>query len=167
MPGRVALREGPQVVLAHDPPCHGAAIAWPGVGHHQPGRGLSSTTNATPSTETLARFVRSNLCSRRREQSVLARDMAVSPLLLSSPDEGTCLLGLCNKQYRAAGHTNPGKRLEISCHKPGIFLKSPQWYTCLLTTRRRLWRSRHAAGTREDMSAYPSCHRHICKCSVG
>jgi hypothetical protein len=26
------------------------------------------------------------------------------------------------KEYRAAGHNNPDKRLEFSCKKPGIFL---------------------------------------------
>src|SRR6266511_3004255 len=46
------------------------------------------------------------------------------PLRLSLPDYGACHLVLCMEEYRAAGHSNPEKRLEISCQKSGIFLQS-------------------------------------------
>jgi hypothetical protein len=70
---------------------------------------------------TLARCVRSNPCSQCRGKSFHAPDMAVSPLCLSPPDSGTCRLDLYSKEYRAAGPHNPGKRLAISWHHPGIF----------------------------------------------
>src|SRR5712691_4542980 len=77
--------------------------------------------------------------SRCLGESVLALDMAVASLGLRPHDDATCRFGLCTEDYRATGHNNPDKRLEISWHKSGIFLKFSQWYTGVLSIRRRLW----------------------------
>jgi hypothetical protein len=78
----------------------------------------------------------------------------------------SCRCDLFRKDSSTAGHPNPGTRLATAWHHPGIFLHPPQWYTGLLATWRRLGRSRHAAGRREDTSTSLSCH-HICKGAVG
>jgi hypothetical protein len=59
------------------------------------------------------------------------------------PDTRPCRSGLYTEDYSATAHNNLGQRLEISWHKSGIFLRFLQWYTGVLSIRRRLWGEAH------------------------